>query len=210
MRNTASGKHTLPQYSATHFSTESISHYTQYAQPHHVACAAAVVASPIPAGMCAARPAHLWTARSAQLAPWRKLRPVRHRPLRGTYPDARDHKAQNRCRATHGTPSPASAGSPAKAPRATLVLGEISQRRLNAKWGAAGDTRLRPKRWLGADTAPENALTQNGAQPGSPRLRPKGATNVITQSNQDWVICAPAAFLRCGSRFSGSLSGIEP
>ena len=33
MRNTASGKHTLPQYSATHFSTESISHYTQYAQP---------------------------------------------------------------------------------------------------------------------------------------------------------------------------------
>ena len=40
MRNTASGKHTLPQYSATHFSTESISHYTQYAQPHHVADAA--------------------------------------------------------------------------------------------------------------------------------------------------------------------------
>uniref|UniRef100_M1CYV8 CHK1 checkpoint n=1 Tax=Solanum tuberosum TaxID=4113 RepID=M1CYV8_SOLTU len=27
---------------------------------------------------------------------------------------------------------------------------------------------------------------------------------------QDWVICAPASFLRCGSRFSGSLSGIEP
>jgi len=27
---------------------------------------------------------------------------------------------------------------------------------------------------------------------------------------QDWVICAPAAFLGCGSRFSGSLSGIEP
>ncbi|KAK1310369.1 hypothetical protein QJS10_CPA08g00847 [Acorus calamus] len=26
----------------------------------------------------------------------------------------------------------------------------------------------------------------------------------------DWVICAPAAFLGCGSRFSGSLSGIEP
>ncbi len=25
-----------------------------------------------------------------------------------------------------------------------------------------------------------------------------------------WAICAPAAILRCGSRFSGSLSGIEP
>ena len=27
---------------------------------------------------------------------------------------------------------------------------------------------------------------------------------------QDWAIFAPAAFRRCGSRFSGSLSGIEP
>ena len=27
---------------------------------------------------------------------------------------------------------------------------------------------------------------------------------------QDWVIYAPAAFLGCGSRLSGSLSGIEP
>ena len=26
----------------------------------------------------------------------------------------------------------------------------------------------------------------------------------------NWVICAPAAFLRCGSRLSGSLSGVEP
>ena len=33
---------------------------------------------------------------------------------------------------------------------------------------------------------------------------------VTTSPNQDWVICAPAAFLGCGSRFSGSLSGIEP
>ena len=33
---------------------------------------------------------------------------------------------------------------------------------------------------------------------------------VTTSLNQDWVICAPAAFLRSGSRFSGSLSGIEP
>ena len=33
---------------------------------------------------------------------------------------------------------------------------------------------------------------------------------VTTSLFQDWVICAPAAFLGCGSRFSGSLSGIEP
>ena len=33
---------------------------------------------------------------------------------------------------------------------------------------------------------------------------------VTTSLCQDWVIYAPAAFLRCGSRFSGCLSGIEP
>ena len=33
---------------------------------------------------------------------------------------------------------------------------------------------------------------------------------VTTSLSQDWVIYAPAAFLRSGSRFSGSLSGIEP
>jgi hypothetical protein len=33
---------------------------------------------------------------------------------------------------------------------------------------------------------------------------------VTTSPNQDWVICAPAAFLGSGSHFSGSLSGIEP
>lgn len=33
---------------------------------------------------------------------------------------------------------------------------------------------------------------------------------VTTSPSRDWVICAPAAFLGCGSRFSGSLSGIEP
>ena len=33
---------------------------------------------------------------------------------------------------------------------------------------------------------------------------------VTTSLCQDWVIYAPAAFLRCGSRFSGSLSGIKP
>ena len=33
---------------------------------------------------------------------------------------------------------------------------------------------------------------------------------LVTTSLCNWVICAPAAFLRCGSRFSGSLSGIKP
>ena len=33
---------------------------------------------------------------------------------------------------------------------------------------------------------------------------------VTTSLSQDWVIYASAAILRCGSRFSGSLSGIEP
>ena len=33
---------------------------------------------------------------------------------------------------------------------------------------------------------------------------------VTTSPSRNWVICAPAAFLGCGSRFSGSLSGIEP
>ncbi len=33
---------------------------------------------------------------------------------------------------------------------------------------------------------------------------------VTTSPCQDWVIYAPAAFLGCGSRLSGSLSGIEP
>ena len=33
---------------------------------------------------------------------------------------------------------------------------------------------------------------------------------VTTSLCQDWAICAPAAFLRCGSHFSGSLSGIKP
>jgi hypothetical protein len=33
---------------------------------------------------------------------------------------------------------------------------------------------------------------------------------VTTSPHQDWVICTPAAFLGCGSHFSGSLSEIEP
>jgi hypothetical protein len=42
---------------------------------------------------------------------------------------------------------------------------------------------------------------------------PKGSALlffVTTSLYQDWVIYAPAAFLGSGSRFSGSLSGIEP
>ena len=33
---------------------------------------------------------------------------------------------------------------------------------------------------------------------------------VTTSSFRHWVICVPAAFLKSGSRFSGSLSGIKP
>ena len=33
---------------------------------------------------------------------------------------------------------------------------------------------------------------------------------VISSPCREWVICAPAAFLGCGSCYSGSLSGIEP
>ena len=33
---------------------------------------------------------------------------------------------------------------------------------------------------------------------------------VTTSPSRHWVICAPAAFLGCRSRFSGSFSGIEP
>ena len=41
----------------------------------------------------------------------------------------------------------------------------------------------------------------------------KGNTSlflVTTSQSLQWVIYAPAAFLRCASRFSGCLSGIEP
>lgn len=40
--------------------------------------------------------------------------------------------------------------------------------------------------------------------------RPDLLCLLTTSLNQDWVIYAPAAFRRNGSRFSGSLSGIEP
>eukprot|EP00924_Labyrinthula_sp_SR-Ha-C_P015379 maker-scaffold_154-snap-gene-0.4-mRNA-1 protein AED:0.46 eAED:0.50 QI:0/0/0/1/0/0/3/0/118 len=46
-----------------------------------------------------------------------------------------------------------------------------------------------------------------------PITKPKGPVllfSVTTSPYQDWVIYAPAAFLGCGSRLSGSLSGIEP
>jgi len=33
---------------------------------------------------------------------------------------------------------------------------------------------------------------------------------VITSPCQEWVICAPTAFLGCGTRFLGFLSRIEP
>jgi hypothetical protein len=43
-----------------------------------------------------------------------------------------------------------------------------------------------------------------------PRKRTASLYFVTTSPFWEWVICAPAAFLRCGSRFSGSLSGVEP
>src|SRR5574343_490122 len=67
---------------------------------------------------------------------------------------------------------------------------------------AAAGTRL-ALQWVLA-----NAFTLCSFQ--SPRQRPVSVFLVTTSLSQDWVICAPAAFLRCGSRLSGSLSGIEP
>jgi hypothetical protein len=44
-----------------------------------------------------------------------------------------------------------------------------------------------------------------------PNLKGPALLFIVTTSLcQDWVIYAPAAFLGCGSHFSGSLSGIEP
>ncbi|KAH6658803.1 hypothetical protein F5X68DRAFT_145775, partial [Plectosphaerella plurivora] len=41
-------------------------------------------------------------------------------------------------------------------------------------------------------------------------LSPVSVFIVTTSPSRDWVICAPAAFLGCSSRFSGSFSGVEP
>jgi hypothetical protein len=44
-----------------------------------------------------------------------------------------------------------------------------------------------------------------------PNSKSSGLLFIVTTSLcQDWVICAPAAFLGCGRHFSGALSGIEP
>ena len=43
-----------------------------------------------------------------------------------------------------------------------------------------------------------------------PRMSPVSLFFVTTSAFGQWVICVPAAFLRSGSRLSGSLSGIEP
>jgi len=53
------------------------------------------------------------------------------------------------------------------------------------------------------------ALNRSHANCNDP-VGPASSFLVTTSLCQDWVICAPAAFLGCGSRFSGSLSGIEP
>ncbi|KAA1081729.1 hypothetical protein PGT21_000609, partial [Puccinia graminis f. sp. tritici] len=43
-----------------------------------------------------------------------------------------------------------------------------------------------------------------------PRMSPVSLSFVTTSPSREWVICAPAAFLGCGSRFSGSLSESNP
>jgi hypothetical protein len=41
--------------------------------------------------------------------------------------------------------------------------------------------------------------------------KPRTLLLIVTSSlDEHWEICAPAAFLRCSSRLSGSFSGIEP
>ena len=62
---------------------------------------------------------------------------------------------------------------------------------------------LPSNRSLGGDVTHPHS---NGQTQKSPAL----FVLVTTSLGQEWVICAPAAFLGCGSRLSGSLSGIEP
>jgi hypothetical protein len=47
-------------------------------------------------------------------------------------------------------------------------------------------------------------------RPRSPARGPAAVRLVTTSPCREGVNCAPAAFLGCGSRFSGSLSGTEP
>ena len=68
---------------------------------------------------------------------------------------------------------------------------------------AAAGTRLALQLILVEEFAFDSFQLQN-------QLGPALLFLVTTSLSQYWVICAPAAFLRCGSRFSGSLSGIEP
>ena len=53
---------------------------------------------------------------------------------------------------------------------------------------------------------------KNAFSKGAPLRRHKIAPATLSYYllNKEWVIYAPAAILRCGSRLSGSLSGIEP
>eukprot|EP01026_Neomeris_dumetosa_P009985 TRINITY_DN135_c0_g1_i4.p2 TRINITY_DN135_c0_g1~~TRINITY_DN135_c0_g1_i4.p2 ORF type:complete len:144 (+),score=3.87 TRINITY_DN135_c0_g1_i4:496-927(+) len=68
---------------------------------------------------------------------------------------------------------------------------------------AAAGTRLALQQFI------EWAFTENSFQYQDP-MGPDLLFLVTTSLCQDWVIYAPAAFLGCGSRLSGSLSGIEP
>jgi hypothetical protein len=74
---------------------------------------------------------------------------------------------------------------------------------LGAGITAAAGTRLALQWILGWRFNPPSFRWPDSKSPASFYL-------VTTSLGQEWVICAPAAFLGCGSRLSGSLSGIEP
>ncbi|KAJ8023250.1 hypothetical protein HOLleu_35610 [Holothuria leucospilota] len=61
--------------------------------------------------------------------------------------------------------------------------------------------------WLAMTTAsPPDESPHRGARPVSVPANGNREASAI----EEWVIGVPTAFLGCGSRFSGSLSGIEP
>ena len=64
-----------------------------------------------------------------------------------------------------------------------------------------------------APDLPSNCLSISFVHSSQSNCKTKGSALwfiVTTSLCQDWVICAPAAFLGCGSHLSGSLSEIEP
>eukprot|EP00168_Porphyra_purpurea_P015210 TRINITY_DN4597_c0_g1_i2.p4 TRINITY_DN4597_c0_g1~~TRINITY_DN4597_c0_g1_i2.p4 ORF type:complete len:137 (+),score=9.67 TRINITY_DN4597_c0_g1_i2:1336-1746(+) len=75
------------------------------------------------------------------------------------------------------------------------------------------DSLPRREREMSPRATPTSRVTAPSPSPDHARsttASPLSLFLVTTSPCWDWVICAPAAFLGCGSRFSGSLSGIEP